>query len=84
MLGLDVGAAARLAISLHLRWAIFSTLLLVVLAVWRGAGSAPESRPSWIFLVVLTAAAVSLSAAGFRGSQNVYRHGVGVQVNGPR
>lgn len=80
MIGLEVGAAAHVAISLHLRWAIFTSLMLVLLAVWRGAGSAPEARPSWLFLIVLTVATASLTVTGYRGGENVYRHGVGVHV----
>ena len=80
VIGLDVSAAAHLAISLHLRWAISTMLMLVLLAVWRGAGSAPDARPSWIFLVVLTLAAASLFVTGYRGGQNVYRYGIGVHV----
>ena len=75
---LHVGAAARQAISMHLRWAIFTTLALVLLAVWRGAGSAQDSRPSPFFLVVLIAATVALMVTGYRGGQNVYRYGIGV------
>jgi uncharacterized membrane protein len=78
---LQVGADARLAISLHLKWAFFATLLLVLLSVWRGAGTASDSRPSWVFLVVLSAAAASLAVTGYRGGQNVYRYGVGVHVS---
>jgi uncharacterized membrane protein len=78
-LNADVGVAAHQAISLHLRWAISTTLVLVLLAVWRGAGSAQESRPSWIFLVVLLAATGALIVTGYRGGENVYRYGVGVQ-----
>jgi uncharacterized membrane protein len=79
VLDLDVNAAARQAISLHLKWAMFSTLALVLLAVWRGAGTAPASRPSWVFLVVLLAAAAALAVTGYRGGQNVYEFGVGVK-----
>jgi uncharacterized membrane protein len=78
--GLHVDAGAHLAISVHLRWAVFSSLALVLLAVWRGAGSAPESRPSWIFIVVLLAATAALIVTGYRGGLNVYRYGVGVHV----
>jgi uncharacterized membrane protein len=78
---LQVGVDARLAISLHLKWAFFATLLLVLLSVWRGAGTASDSRPSWVFLVVLSAAAASLAVTGYRGGQNVYRYGVGVHVS---
>ena len=70
---------AHQAISLHLKWAIFTTLMLVFLAIWRGAGTAPQSRPSWLFIVVLIAATAALIMTGYRGGQNVYRYGVGVQ-----
>jgi uncharacterized membrane protein len=83
VLHVNAGVAAHQAISLHLRWAIFTTLALVLLAVWRGAGSAPESRPSWIFMAVLLASTAALIVTGYRGGENVYRYGVGVQTQGP-
>jgi len=79
-IGLHVGVAAHQAISLHVKWAIFTTLALVLLAVWRGAGTAQESRPSWIFMVVLWAATLALVYTGYRGGQNVYHYGVGVMM----
>ncbi len=79
LLDLDVSAAARQAISLHMKWAMFSALALVLLAVWRGAGAAPGSRPSWVFIIVLLAATAALAVTGFRGGQNVYEFGVGVK-----
>ena len=78
-LGLDVGAAAHQAISLHVKWAFSTSAVLVMLAVWRGAGCAQESRPSWIFTMVLLAATAALIMTGYRGGQNVYRFGVGVE-----
>jgi uncharacterized membrane protein len=80
MIDLHVGLAARQAISLHVKWAIFTTLALVLLAVWRGAGSAQQSRPSWIFMGMLLAATAALIVTGYRGGQNVYRYGVGVHT----
>src|ERR1700693_2156895 len=80
VLDLHVGLAARQAISLHVKWAIFTTLALVLLAVWRGAGSAQQSRPSWIFMGMLLAATAALIVTGYRGGQNVYRYGVGVHT----
>jgi len=79
ILDLDVSAAARQAISLHMKWAMFSTLALVLLAIWRGAGTAQGSRPSWIFIIVLLAATAALAVTAYRGGLNVYEFGVGVK-----
>jgi uncharacterized membrane protein len=77
---LQAGSEVHQAITLHMKWAVSATLALVLLAVWRGAGAAPESRPSWIFIVLLMAASAALIMTGYRGGQNVYRYGVGVQA----
>jgi uncharacterized membrane protein len=78
---LQVGATARLAISVHLKWAIFSTIGLLLLAAWRAAGTAEGSRPSRLFLVLLWAVTAALIVTGYRGGQNVYRYGIGVTYN---
>jgi uncharacterized membrane protein len=78
VIDLHVGLAAREAISLHVKWAIFTSLALVLLAVWRGAGVAQESRPSWLFTVILVAATAALVVTGYRGGENVYIYGIGV------
>jgi uncharacterized membrane protein len=80
VLDLNVGAAAHQAISLHLRWAMLTTLMLVLLAVWRGAGTAQRSRPSWVFIIVLLAATAALGITGYRGGKNVFEFGVGVKT----
>ena len=77
-LGLDITVAAHQAISSHLKWAAATTLMLVLLAVWRGAGNAQDSRPSWSFIAVLLIVAAALIVTGYRGGQNVYRYGIGV------
>jgi len=76
--GLRAGVAAHQSLAEHVKWAIFTTLALVLLAAWRGAGSAQESRPSWIFMLVLLAATAALIVTGYHGGQNVYRFGIGV------
>jgi uncharacterized membrane protein len=49
------------------------------LAVWRGAGTAAASRPSWLFILLLTATSAALVVTGFKGGENVYRYAVGVE-----
>jgi uncharacterized membrane protein len=78
VIDLHVSDAVRQAISQHLKWAMLTTLLVVLLAVWRGAGTAASSRPSWLFLVVLMAASAALFFTAYRGGKNVYEYGVGV------
>jgi len=78
VLDLELGAAARGAVAAHVKWAATAALLVVLLAVWRGAGAAQEARPSRLFLAVLAAACLALVATGHRGAINVYRFGIGV------
>ncbi len=79
----EIGAAARAAVVLHVKWAIFTSTGVLLLAVWRGAGAAPDSRPSRWFLGVLWAVVAALIMTGYRGGQNVYRYGVGVTRAAP-
>ena len=77
---LHVGLAARQAVSMHVKSAVLAAVLVTLVAVWRGAGTAANSRPSWLFVLVLWAATASLIVTGYRGGQNVYRYGVGVSA----
>ena len=79
VLDLHVGAAAHAAVSLHMKWAMFTSLALLLVCVWRGAGSAQHSRPSWLFVAVLGAICIALSVTAYLGGENVYRYGVGVE-----
>jgi uncharacterized membrane protein len=83
VLDLHLAVAAKEAVSIHVKWALFTSVALLLLAVWRGAGSAQNSRPSWLFLLVLFAATAALIETGYRGGQNVYRFGVGVERTAP-
>jgi uncharacterized membrane protein len=78
-LDLQVGAAAHAAIATHVKWALFTTLALLLTAVWRGAGNAQQSRPSGLFLVVLAVTCIALAVAGYHGGENVFRYGIGVE-----
>ena len=75
---LELAPSARAAVGLHVKWAIFTTAALALLAVWRGAGVDPQSRPSRAFLVILWTVTAALIVTAYRGGQNVYRYGVGV------
>jgi uncharacterized membrane protein len=81
VIGLQVGSAAHEAISAHVKSALLTTVLVSSVAVWRGAGTAQDSRPSRIFVLVLWAATAALIVTGYRGGQNVYRYGVGVSID---
>jgi len=78
VIGLQVGLAAHEAITAHVKSALFTTVLVLLVAVWRGAGTAQDSRPSWVFVLLLWAATAALIVTGYRGGQNVYRYGIGV------
>jgi uncharacterized membrane protein len=75
---LELAPPARAAVGLHVKWAIFTTAALALIAVWRGAGVDPKSRPSGVFLLLLWAVTAALIVTAYRGGQNVYRYGVGV------
>lgn len=79
VLDLHVGAAAHASIGTHVKWAMFTSLALLLTAVWRGAGNAQQSRPTGFFLLVLTLTCMALAVVGYHGAQNVYRYGIGVE-----
>jgi uncharacterized membrane protein len=77
-LRLQLTDAARAALSLHVRWAVAACFLVLLVAVWRGAGAPAASRPSRLFLGALLCACLALIATGYRGGLNVYAFGIGV------
>jgi uncharacterized membrane protein len=78
MLGLQLGDAPRAALGLHVRWAVSACFLVLLVAVWRGAGVPAAARPSRLFLVAILCASLALIVTGYRGGLNVYRFGIGV------
>ena len=80
VVGLELGAVARQAVALHVKWAVPTSVLLALLAVWRGAGQAAQARPSRVFLLLLWLLTAALIVTGYRGGQNVYRYGIGVSA----
>jgi uncharacterized membrane protein len=80
VIDLHVDVAARQAIASHVKSAVVMTMLVTLVAVWRGAGTDANSRPSWLFVLVLWAATIALAVTGYRGGQNVFRYGIGVAM----
>jgi uncharacterized membrane protein len=75
---LELLPAARAAVGLHVKWALFTSCALLLMAVWRAAGARWDARPTAMFLVMLWIATAALVMTGYRGGENVYRYGVGV------
>ena len=75
---LHLAGAARAAVSVHVIWAFFTTLGVLLLAVWRVFGAETEERPSGLFVAVMLAAIAAVTVTAYLGAENVYRHGIGV------
>jgi uncharacterized membrane protein len=76
-LTIDQGEAQR-NFSLHERWAIFSSVIVLALAVLRTAGRASAARPSLFLVGALIFSCVALVVTGFYGGENVYHFGLGL------
>jgi uncharacterized membrane protein len=77
-LDLQLAEPAREALSLHIRWAAAASFFVLLLALWRGAGSRQDAKPSGLFLAVLVIAGAALIMTAYRGGLNVYQFGIGV------
>ncbi len=62
----------------HRNWAVPTALGILLLAVWAWIDGRKGRAPSWLFVVLLLAAAGSLAVVGYKGAELVYRHGLGV------
>jgi uncharacterized membrane protein len=80
VIGLHIGAAAHAAVSAHVKSAFVTTVLVLLAALWRSVGMPAQARPSPVFMVILWMATTSLLVTGYRGGQNVYVHGIGVEA----
>lgn len=62
----------------HRNWAVASAVLFTGLGIWlaiRGAGAAPSGLLAALALI----ASAAIGVTGYKGGQNVYEHGLGVQ-----
>jgi uncharacterized membrane protein len=79
VIDLQMALAARQAVSSHFKSAVLTGVLVFSAALWRCVGTDQDSRPSWLFMILLWMATLSLVVTGYRGGQNVYRYAVGVE-----
>ena len=70
--------AAHRAMQDHQFWALGTTTLFVLLALWNILRVRRQQRVGLVFLSMLLIAAVGLAGTGLRGADLVFRHGLGV------
>lgn len=69
---------AQYSVSRHVIWAICSSQLITLLALWRGLARALAAPPGWLFLTLLLVACGGLIVTGYYGGENVYHYALGV------
>jgi len=83
--GHDVPAHAAMLIHLKWTWAALGPFLVAAVLSWRERNRERGTGP--VLVIVLAAGSIALLVTGCLGSENVYRHGLGVmrlpQVEGP-
>lgn len=71
-------APSHAAMTIHLKWALGTLVLLVVSAVLAWKDSARTTGTSAALGAVLALTVGALATTGYLGAENVYRHGLGV------
>lgn len=86
-LGTGLGAAWHLhlygdlqySVSRHMIWAVSTSQLLALLALWRALIIPAKKPPGPLFLALLCIACGGLIVTGYYGGENVYHYGIGVR-----
>ena len=86
-LGTGLGAAWHLhlhgdpqySVSRHMIWAVSTSQLLALLALWRALTISAKTPPGPLFLALLCIACGGLVVTGYYGGENVYHYGIGVR-----
>jgi uncharacterized membrane protein len=86
-LGTGLGAAWHLrlygdlqySVSRHMIWAVCTSQLLALLALWRAIATTAQTPPSRLFLALLLVACVALIVTAYYGGENVYHYAIGVR-----
>jgi uncharacterized membrane protein len=72
--------AAHLAMENHKLWALGTTTLFLVLALWNAWRVRRGQSAGMAFMFVMVIGLAGLTATGLRGADLVYRHGLGVMA----
>jgi uncharacterized membrane protein len=65
----------------HVAWAVLTTLVFIAVTLLRAVGRPFSARPGSVLLVVAWLSALSMIATGYYGGTNVYRYGLGVDLD---
>ncbi len=75
---LNLLGGAQYSVSRHIFWAVPTSQLMLLLAMWRSIAVTWNSVPSRWFLIFLGIACAGLIVTGYYGGENVYHYGLGV------
>jgi len=78
---LPVVGIAQDTLTRHVAWAVVTTLAFVAVTLLRAVGRPFSAPPGQFLLVTLWIATIALLATGYYGGQNVYRYGLGVDLD---
>jgi uncharacterized membrane protein len=73
------GGGGQYSVSRHMIWAVCTSQLLALLALWRMLANAAKTPPSRLFLALLLVACGGLIVTGYYGGENVYHYAIGVR-----
>ncbi|WP_455374779.1 DUF2231 domain-containing protein [Kaarinaea lacus] len=74
----DHDTPSHLAMTDHRNWAMVTTGLFIVIAIWSFQRARKSIPIGWALTIPLLIATVLLTATGWKGGELVYRHGLGV------
>ena len=74
----DHDTPSHLAMIDHRNWALGTTALFILLAIWSFRRAQKAIAITWLITVPLLVASGLLGATGWKGGELVYRHGLGV------
>jgi uncharacterized membrane protein len=78
VLHLTLVGGAQYSVSRHMIWAVCTSQLVALLAMWRALATSWNSVAGVWFLVLLSIACAGFIVTGYYGGENVYHYALGV------